>query len=103
MRFSIIYTTAKDEKEAKKLGRALIKERLVACVNLLPISSMYHWEGKVEENKEVGMLIKTRKRLVRKTIKRIKELHTYEVPCIVSFNLDKGNKEFLKWIKKETK
>jgi len=103
MGYSLVYTTAKDKEQARKLGRILIKEKLVACINFFPINAMYPWKGKIEEENEVGMLLKTRGKLVNKVIKRIKELHSYDVPCIISLPVMKGNKDFFKWIKQETK
>ena len=64
---------------------------------------MYSWKGKIEEENEMGMLMKTRGKLVDAVVKRIKELHSYEVPCVICLSIKKGNKDFFRWIKKETK
>lgn len=103
MKYKIIYVTAKDEEEAKKIGKALVSERLAACANIFPISSVYRWEGKVAEEGEAGMFLKSKKELVDKVIKRVKELHSYEVPCVIVLGVEGGNEKFLEWIGKETK
>lgn len=100
---SLIYTTVKNSGEAKKLGKILIKEKLIACVNFFPVHTIYPWKGKIEGGQEVGVLVKTRMLLVRKALKRIKELHSYEVPCVVSLSVWRGNRNFFKWIRKTTK
>jgi len=81
----------------------LIKEKLAACVNIFPINSIYKWKGKIERSKEHAAIIKTRATLARKVIKRIKKIHPYQVPCIISLKIDKGSKDFLDWIDKVTR
>ncbi len=103
MRYRSIYITTKDEDEARKIGRTLVDEKLAACVNILPIKSIYRWEGEIQEEGEAAMLVKTKAELADKVIERVKELHSYEVPCIVSFSIDKGNPDYLKWIEESTK
>ncbi len=102
MPYRFIYITASDEAEARKIGKTLVEERLAACVNIHPIQSIYRWEGEIEEEGEAAMLVKTRTELVDKVIKRVKELHSYEVPCIVSLSIDKGYPDYLKWIEEST-
>ncbi len=102
MQYRSIYITAKDEAEARKLGMALVAEKLVACVNTFPIQSIYRWQGKIEVAQEVALIAKTRAELVDRVIKRVKELHSYEVPCVVSWVIEKGNTDYLDWIKEST-
>jgi len=102
MQCRLIYITAADEEEAREIGSVLVAEKLPACVNIHPIKSIYRWEGEVQEEGEVAMLVKTTARLVDKAIKRVKELHSYEVPCIVSLPIEKGNSDYLKWIEEST-
>ena len=101
--FKSVYITAKDEREAEKIAITLVKERLAACVNIFPIKSIYRWKGEIQREKEVAMLVKTKDKLINKIIKRVKELHSYKVPCIVSLPIEKGYTEFLKWIDESTK
>jgi len=102
MEYKSVYITAKDEAEAREIGRVLVEEKLAACVNIHPIKSIYRWQGAIEEADEVAMDAKTRAELVDKLIERVKELHSYEVPCIVSLLIEKGNPDYLKWISEST-
>ncbi|HLB71554.1 MAG: divalent-cation tolerance protein CutA [Candidatus Methanoperedens sp.] len=96
--FSIVYITAGSQEEAKEIGRKLVKERLAACVNIFPINSIFRWKDKIDESEEFGMILKTRSEKVRDIEKRIKEIHSYEVPCVVSFRVDEGSVDYLKWV-----
>jgi periplasmic divalent cation tolerance protein len=102
MGYKLVYATTNDEKEAERIGKALLKEGLAACVNTCPIKSLYKWKGKVCKENETAMLIKTKAGLVDKVIERVKALHSYEVPCIVSLPIEKGYAKFLKWIDEST-
>lgn len=99
---SMVYVTVKDIDEAKKIANHLLDHRLIACANIFPIRSIYVWKGKVEDDPEVAMIIKTRSSLVDRIMKEIKKIHSYEVPCIVSYDIIKGDKDFLNWIRDET-
>jgi periplasmic divalent cation tolerance protein len=103
MQYRLVYITTKDENEARKIGKALVDEKLAACVNIHPIKSIYRWEGEVQVEDEAAVLVKTRAELVDRVIERVKALHSYEVPGIVSFSIDKGNPDFLKWIGESTR
>jgi periplasmic divalent cation tolerance protein len=104
MRFSMVYITAKDKGEAKAIGKCLLEERLAACVNIINnMNSMYWWKGKIEEANEAILIAKTKDSLVSKLIEKVKSMHSYECPCIVSLPIQDGYKPFLDWIKNETK
>ena len=103
MPYHLIYITTKDEAEAKKIGRALVGEKLAACVNIHPIESIYEWAGEIREESEVAMLVKTKAELATEVITRVKELHSYEVPCIICLPIEKGYPDFLEWINQSTK
>jgi periplasmic divalent cation tolerance protein len=96
--FSIIYITAGDLTEAHKIGRILVEERLAACANIFPITSIFRWKGNIDEASEFGIIIKIRTEKVKEIEKRVKEIHSYEVPCVVSFKIDDGSSEYLEWI-----
>lgn len=99
----LIYMTAGSMEEAKKIGKTLVAERLAACVNMLDkMHSLYWWEGKVQEDDEVIMIAKTRSSLLPALTEKVKSLHSYTVPCIVSVPITDGNRDFLAWIEKET-
>jgi len=103
MQYHLIYITTKDEDEARGIGKKLVEEKLAACVNIHPMKSIYRWEGKIEEEGETALLVKTKAELADEVIERVKELHSYEVPCIVSLPIEKGNPDYLKWIEESTK
>lgn len=95
-----IYSTYSNAQEAEKIVRILIEEKLIACANLIPgVKSIYVWEGKIEESVEVSAFFKTSGLYVDAVIKRIKELHSYEVPCVVVFPIVRGNIDYLEWVR----
>lgn len=99
----LIYITAASEEEAAKIGRVLVEERLAACANLLGrIGSIYWWEGKLQEEQEAALIVKTTEALVEPLVERVKQVHSYDCPCVVALPIDGGNQEFLDWISSET-
>ncbi|MFA5771588.1 MAG: divalent-cation tolerance protein CutA [Thermoplasmata archaeon] len=95
----IIYTTTKDVKEAKKIGKTLVDRKLAACVNIIPkMNSVYRWKGSVEEAKEAVLLVKTTDSNVEKVKKSIVKMHSYELPCILVFPVESGLGSYLKYI-----
>ncbi|TGK20884.1 divalent-cation tolerance protein CutA [Leptospira fluminis] len=103
MELRTIYITTKNEEESLRIGEALVTERLAACANILPkIKSIYRWQGRIEKDEESGLLLKTRADTVERLIARVKEMHGYTVPCVVSWKIEEGNPDYLDWIEKET-
>lgn len=103
MRLSFFYITAASMEEAEKVCQALVKERLAACANVISgIKSFFFWEGEVQNEPEVVIVGKTRSELADKLVEKVKEVHSYEVPCVITWPIEKGNLEFLKWIEEET-
>ncbi|MDR1207196.1 MAG: divalent-cation tolerance protein CutA [Rickettsiales bacterium] len=104
-KYFMAYTTAANQKEADKITRALLESRLAACVQQTPINSQYWWKGKIEKSSEILLAIKTMWRPFRftKIKKLIKENHSYEVPQIIAIPIIAGSKDYLGWIKEETK
>lgn len=100
--FVFVYITTGTVQEAKTIARALVEERIAACANIFPVSSVYRWKGKVEEAGEAGMIVKTVEGKLDALEKRVKELHSYEVPCIISVGIGSGSKEYLDWISEST-
>ncbi|BBG65586.1 periplasmic divalent cation tolerance protein CutA [Hydrogenimonas sp.] len=98
-RYILVLVTAPTADEAELIAQKLLKKRLAACVNIVPnLLSIYRWKGKVERDEECMMIIKTEKRVLKKLEKRIKKMHSYEVPEILVFRVEEGEKEYLKWI-----
>ena len=103
-RFVMGYITTPNQKEAKKLGGLILKERLAGCVNIVPeIKSMYWWNGKIENQNEVVLIVKTRQLLAKKLIDFVKKHHEYNVPCINILPIIDGNPDYFRWLDKETK
>lgn len=101
---SVVYITAKDRDEAMHIARVLVSERLVACANLLDaVTSLYWWEDAVQTSNEVVLISKTRSDNVDRVIARVKELHSYECPCIVSWPIAQGAPDYLSWLFEETR
>ncbi len=97
------YMTAGTVEQAQDIARALISRRLAACVNVLGgMTSMYWWEGRVEQGREVVLLAKTREELMPALVEQVRQIHEYDCPCIVSWPLTDGYQPFLDWIGQET-
>lgn len=94
----LVYMTAPSKAVAADIARTLVTEKLAACVNIIPgVESHYIWEGKAETSEEVVMLAKTTNSEV--LTKRVKSLHPYDVPCVVSMSVDGGENSFIQWVK----
>jgi len=103
MAHRLIYITTETEADAERIGRALVGERLAACVNIVGgMRSMYWWDGAVQTAGETILIAKTRADLVERLTARVLELHPYDCPCVVSLAIDGGNPAFLRWIDGET-
>lgn len=98
----MVYVTTPDRDTGYRIARVILEERLAACANLLPAESMYWWEGRIEEAKEVIVIFKTRSTRVRGLIERVKGLHPYDVPCIVSYPMGTALDAYVDWIDRET-
>lgn len=97
--YCTLYVTVSDKAEAIALSRTLVQEKLVACANISDaMLSIYEWEGKICEDYERAIFMKTRKDKAEKAILRIKELHSYDTPCIVQWDITGGNADYLKWV-----
>lgn len=102
MTISVVYITAGSMDEAARIGKALVRKRLAACVNLIDgMRSIYEWEGALQEEREVVMIAKTRSSRVAELVEAVKSLHSYDCPCIVTMAAAGGNRAFLDWIEKQ--
>ena len=94
---------AGSREEALRIGRAVIEERLAAGANVIDgLSSLYRWQGRLEEADEALLILKTRAELVPALIARVRELHSYDCPSIVALPIAAGNPDYLRWIATET-
>ncbi|MDP2754835.1 MAG: divalent-cation tolerance protein CutA [Nitrospirota bacterium] len=99
----VVFITASNEDEAARIAKALIGARLAGCVNLIKnIRSIYSWQGKVEDETEVLMIVKTQKSLFDSLMKKVKELHSYTVPEIIAIPIVEGSEDYLKWLREVT-
>ncbi len=98
MDLKIIYTTLPDKLIASNIAKILIEEKLAACVNIIgSIESFYIWEGKLTQNDEVLLLAKTLKE--KEVMLRIRQLHPYEIPCVLSIDISNCESKFLSWVR----
>jgi len=104
MRIYFIYATFKNLKEAKSISGKLVKHKLAACTNIIPlIYSTYVWKKKIMVDKECSMIIKTSKSKVKAAIKFIVKEHSYDCPAVTAFPIRFAHKDFKSWIIEETK
>ncbi len=95
----IIFVTAKDIREARTISQALVRERLVACANIIQgVESIFWWDKKVDNSKEVLLILKTQRKLFKKVKDIVQSLHSYSVPEIIALPIVEGNRDYLKWI-----
>lgn len=98
-----VYVTAPDKAAACDIGRALVEARLAACANVLDgMTSVYRWQGRVQEDSEAVLIAKTREELVPALTAKVRALHSYECPCIVALPVVGGSQAFIDWIEAET-
>ena len=94
-----IYAVFADADEAERIGRAVIEERLAACVNILPpIRSIYRWKGEIETADEVAAIFKTHHWRSDALMERIAQLHSYDIPCIVAWPIEKIVGSYADWV-----
>lgn len=99
----LLYMTAPDAGEARRIGDVLVAERLAACVNIIPgMTSIYRWRGEVRHGAECVLIAKTRAELVERATARVRALHSDDCPCVVALPVTGGNPDFLSWIIEET-
>ncbi len=96
-----IYTTLDTEDAARDFASKLLDERLIACANVFPVWSMFHWEGAVKSQSELVVFLKTTRARVEDLRKRIPEIHPYEVPCIEVYGVNEAHAPFAKWLADE--
>lgn len=98
--YCFVFVTCESLPQAKKMAHAIVDNKLAGCVSLLNnVNSIYRWKGKIEESKEVLLLIKTHKSLFKQLENLVKEIHSYSTPEIVSVQFNEGSIDYLNWLK----
>lgn len=99
----VVYITAPNEEEAAKISKTLVEEKHAGCINIVKnMRSIYNWQGKVEDEAEVLMIVKTQRHLFESLKSRVKELHSYTVPEIIAMPVIEGSEDYLRWLKEVT-
>lgn len=97
--YCVVFVTTGSRSEARRIARVLLKQRLVACANIVPgVESHYWWEGKMEHAREWLLVMKTRRGKFRAVERAVKQLHSYQVPEIIALPLAAGQADYLRWI-----
>ncbi|MBF0359445.1 MAG: divalent-cation tolerance protein CutA [Oligoflexia bacterium] len=98
-KFCVIYTPFPNKESAMRVAKLLLEKKLIACANLIEnATSLYFWEGKLEESAETIMIAKTKKSLFNQVKDAISANHPYTCPCIISYDIEQGNESYLQWI-----
>jgi periplasmic divalent cation tolerance protein len=99
----VVFVTVADEEEARLISRVLLKQRKVACSNIIPaINSLFWWQEKIDSAHESLLVIKTKAALLDEVTQLVKEIHSYDVPEIIALPIIGGNQDYLEWIDSET-
>ena len=99
---TLAYIICKDAVEAERISMHLLKKRLIACANLLPIRSLYRWKKKIVTDAENVIIAKTNEKNFDKVVSEVRKIHSYRIPCILKLD-SIANKDYDKWAEKEMK
>lgn len=102
MTFIFVYVTVSSFKEGKKIVLHLLEQKLIACANMFPIKSIYSWEEKMMEEKEVVLILKTREELFEQVKREIESIHSYTVPCIIKIFIE-PNQAYAEWLNEQVR
>jgi len=99
----IVLVTAPSKKEATEIARAMVQEKLAACVSILPaVTSIFRWQGKVQRSRETLMILKTTSTRYLALQRAICSMHSYEVPEVIAIGVDRGLPQYVAWVMRET-
>jgi len=99
----VVFVTSPGEEEASSLARALVEAKLAACVNMVSnVRSIYSWQGKIEDDRELLMIIKTQRHLFDRLTTKVREIHSYDVPEIIALPIVEGSPDYLRWLQEST-
>ena len=102
--YIVLFITTATAEEAERISKALLNQRKVACVNIVPrVSSLFWWQDKLDSAQESLLLVKTKASLLDEIVRLVKELHSYDIPEIIALPIVGGNQDYLEWIGKEVK
>ena len=97
--YIIVLVTTTNKSEAEKISEALLKERIIACANIInPVTSFFHWQGKVDKCEECLVIMKSRRDLFAELEERVKGLHSYDVPEVLALPIVDGSDAYLAWL-----
>ncbi len=97
--YIVVFVTTKDVKEADKIAAKLVKDKLIACANVIKgVKSIFWWQKKINKADEVLLVLKSKKNCFKRIVKAVTLLHSYEVPEIIALPIIDGNRDYLKWI-----
>lgn len=103
MQFIDVLVTCPSRASAETIARVVVQERLAACANIgAGINSIYRWKGAIEESDEIPLFLKTRADLFERLAARVKEMHDYDIPCIIATELTAVDPSYAKWLEGET-
>ena len=98
-KINVVYVTASSQAEGEKIAKFVISKRLAACVNIVPrVTSIFEWEGKMEKEEEVLLMIKSPTRLISQLTNAVKEVHSYDVPEVIALDVKGGSSEYINWV-----
>lgn len=99
MQIHIVYMTAGNKEEARHIGKSLVESKLAACVNIIDgMNALYVWDGQLQDDTESVMIAKTTSERLPDLIEKVRCMHSYDCPCIVSYPITEGNTDFLNWV-----
>lgn len=102
--YQIVLCTCPTVEKAKEIAQQLIEDKLAACVNILPsVISVYRWQGNIETDTEVQLVIKSKAEYFTKLNDKIHQLHTYDIPEVIALNIQQGDNQYLNWINESLK
>jgi len=99
--FKLVYVVCTDQDEARRIARMLVEDHLAACCNFFPCSSVYRWEGKLQEEEEYVLICKTTADRCDDLLRRVRRVHSYRTPAILVLDIKGGDQDFLEWVEQE--
>jgi periplasmic divalent cation tolerance protein len=97
--YIIVLVTTANKSEAEKISETLLREKIIACANIInPVTSFFHWQGKVDKCEECLVVMKSRRDLFAELAQQVKRLHSYEVPEVLAFPIVEGSEAYLAWL-----